>query len=488
MSQPVDAAEQGPYPASLELFLDVADNVFVTLDPKGRVTLLNRHGCELLGYDEPEVLGKDWFEHFLPDSVRAEVRLAFDRLIAGEGYAAGRADCPVLCRDGSERMIAWHNTVLRLAEGAPIGTLSSGTDITEQGRAHRALRASRKELEDMRHAIDKAAIVAITDVSGRIFYVNDAFCQISGYGRGELIGQTHSLVNSALHPAPFFKDLWETIASGQVWRGEIRNQARDGRNYWVDTTIVPFLDEQEQPYQYMAIRTDITDRKGTEARLREQAALARLGEMASVVAHEVRNPLAGIGGALQVIARRIPQHRREYSIVRDILARIEVLDAKMEDLLQYARPRAPRIKSLDLGELIGAVVGQVREDPRLEGVEIIADTGSLACAADPSQLSGALLNLVLNAADATGQGGTVQVTVDVDDAGCRIGVVDDGPGIPDDLRERVLEPFFTTRHRGTGLGLAIVRRAIEAHGGTLEIECPESGGTIVRLALPHQVG
>ena len=160
----------------------------------------------------------------------------------------------------------------------------------------------------------------------------------------------------------------------------------------------------------------------------------------------------------------------------------------MEDLLQYARPRPPRIKPLDLGRLVEAVVGQVREDPRFEGVTITADTGTLACAGDPNQLSGALLNLLLNAADATGPGGSVAVAIEVDDIGCTVMVTDDGPGIPADLRERVLEPFYTTRHRGTGLGLAIVRRAIEAHGGKLTIECPEAGGTVVRMAIPHQMG
>ena len=477
MNSPPDDLNNEFVSVSLEQFLDVADNLFVTLDTSGKVTLLNRHGCELLGFDEEEVIGKNWIEHFLPAEVRDEVRTAFERLIAGGRSSAGRAECPVLCRDGSHRIIAWHNSLLRRRDGQIIGTLSSGTDITEQWRTNRALRASRKELEDIRHAIDKATIVASTDVSGRIFYVNDAFCQISGYAREELIGQDHRLVNSRLHPPAFFKDLWRTIASGTVWRGEIRNRSKSGRAYWVDTTIVPFLDDRGRPYQYMAIRTDITDRKRSEARLREQAALARLGEMASVVAHEVRNPLAGIGGALQ-----------EYSIVQDILARIEVLDAKMEDLLQYARPRPPRIKPLDLGRLVEAVVGQVREDPRFEGVTITADTGTLACAGDPNQLSGALLNLLLNAADATGPGGSVAVAIEVDDIGCTVMVTDDGPGIPADLRERVLEPFYTTRHRGTGLGLAIVRRAIEAHGGKLTIECPEAGGTVVRMAIPHQMG
>ena len=481
---PTDPPAAAPYPASLEQFLDVADNVFVTLDASGSITLLNRHGCELLGYEEADVIGKNWFEHFLPAEVRAEVHTVFDRLIAGGRDGPLRAESPVLCRDGSQRTIAWHNTLLRERDGRVIGTLSSGTDITEQWRAHQALRASRKELEDIKHAIDKAAIVAITNVAGRIFYANDRFCLISGYAREELIGQDHRLINSGHHPPGFFKELWQTIASGKVWRGEVCNLSKEGHRYWVDTTIVPFLDDRGRPYQYMAIRTDITDRKRSDARLREQAALTRLGEMASVVAHEVRNPLAGIGGALQVIARRIPQDRREYAIIQDILARIEVLDAKMEDLLQYARPRPPRIKDLDLNRLVAAVVGQVKEDPRFEGIELTVEGASDRCNGDAAQLTGALLNLLLNAADATGPGGRVQVTIAGGDPTCQLTVSDDGPGIPMDLRERVFEPFFTTRHRGTGLGLAIVRRAIEAHGGELQIECPDGGGTVVRISLP----
>lgn len=483
MAQP-DPPTAAPYPASLEQFLDVADNVFVTLDAQGAITLLNRHGCELLGYEEADVIGKNWFEHFLPAEVRDEVQAVFERLIAGGRDGTLRAESPVLCRDGSQRTIAWHNTLLRKRDGQVIGTLSSGTDITEQWRAHQALRASRKELEDIKHAIDKAAIVAITDVAGRIFYANDRFCVISGYAREELIGQDHRLINSGHHPPGFFKELWQTIASGRVWRGEVCNLAKQGHRYWVDTTIVPFLNERGRPYQYMAIRTDITDRKRSDARLREQAALARLGEMASVVAHEVRNPLAGIGGALQVIARRIPQDRREYAIIQDILARIELLDAKMEDLLQYARPRPPRIKELDLNRLVAAVAGQVQEDPRFEGIKLTIDGSTDGCMGDAAQLSGALLNLLLNAAEATEQGGNIRVTLSGGDPATHVAVADDGPGIPLELRERVLEPFFTTRHRGTGLGLAIVRRAIEAHGGQLQIECPDSGGTTVRFVLP----
>ena len=350
--------------------------------------------------------------------------------------------------------------------------------------AERALGRSAKDLERLKYALDQSAIVAMTDVTGKITFVNDKFCEISKYSREELLGQNHRIINSGLHPVEFFREMYRTVGSGRVWRSEIRNRAKDGSLYWVDTTIVPFLDDRGRPQQYIAIRNDITERKRSEAALRAQTALVQLGKMAAIVAHEVRNPLAGIRGAMQVIARRLPVGTPEHGVVNDVVTRIDTLNDIVQDLLLFARPRQPAIATVPAASLLTNTIALLQEDPKFKGVAIVVDETRAQLKVDPEQLKLVLMNLLINSAQAMGGQGQIRVQVSETAGFQELRIIDQGPGIPPDVRDQLFEPFFTTKHRGTGLGLATAKRIIEGHGGTIDLICPPSGGTVAILRVP----
>jgi len=343
------------------------------------------------------------------------------------------------------------------------------------------------QIADLKRAIDHAAIVATTDVAGRITYVNDKFCEISKYSREELIGRDHRIINSGYYPKAFMKDLWHTIASGRVWHGEIRNRAKDGTLYWVDTTIVPFMDDRGKPYQYIAIRADITARKAAEERLAQQAALARLGQMAAVVAHEVRNPLAGIKGAMQVLMGRRADGDPDWLIMREVVARIDSLGDLVNDLMVFARPSPPHPSTFPLRPLLQEAIHALRRDPIASTIDVTLDGGDVLVTADAQMIRAAMLNLLLNAAQAMDGHGSIAVSLAHAGGRCTIDVRDTGPGVPMEICDRVFEPFFTTKARGGGLGLPIARRTAELHGGTLSLACPTAGGAVLTLTLPCQL-
>jgi PAS domain S-box-containing protein len=354
--------------------------------------------------------------------------------------------------------------------------------IGEIVRKHTALEDTVVRLEELRHALDQAAIVAATDQRGIITYVNDKFCEISKYSRDELLGQDHRITNSEYHPKEFMSTLWRTIAGGDVWRGEIRNRAKDGTYYWVDTTIVPFLDERGKPRQYLAITTDITQRKAAQAKLAEQAALAQLGELAAVVAHEVRNPLAGLRGTLEVLRPRVGTSPSDRNVIQVMIERIDTLNAKVNDILRFARPQVAVLGPLKVAPIIEeavesarATIGDNRPDVAFTGAEAIVR-------ADPEMLRAALLNLLLNAC----QAGSTRVDIRSSSDGkvCRIEVLDNGCGIPQDVIAHIFEAFYTTKKAGTGLGLPIVKRLLEIQDGTVSLTARAGGGTVAEVTLP----
>src|SRR5215204_2647188 len=244
----------------------VSDYAIFMLSPDGRIVSWNEGAERIQGYEVSEVLSEHFSVFYTEEDVDRglpgeELRVA---AIEGRFEEEGRR----VRKDGTLFQADVVITALRDEVGDLRGFSQVTRDITARKEAEEALRTSLRRMADLKAALDESAVVAITDEHGKITYVNDKFCEISGYYMEELLGQDHRILNSGYHTKEFFENLWSTIVRGDVWRGEIRNRARDGGPYWIDATIVPFLDETGEPDQYFAICNDVTEYKGTGQALR----------------------------------------------------------------------------------------------------------------------------------------------------------------------------------------------------------------------------
>src|ERR1051325_1673583 len=249
--------------------LDESCIVAIT-DQKGIIKHVNDNFCKISKYSREELIGQD---HRIINSghhPKKFIRSLWTTIANGKIW---KGELKNKAKDGT---IYWVDTTIvpfLNEEGKPYQYVAIRADITERKKTEENLEKSLKEVSDYKYALDESSIVAITDQKGIIKYANDNFCKISKYSREELIGQDHRIINSGYHPKEFIRNLWVTIANGKIWKRELKNKATDGTIYWVDTTIVPFLNDQGKPYQYVAIRADITERKQTEQALHESQQL-----------------------------------------------------------------------------------------------------------------------------------------------------------------------------------------------------------------------
>ena len=361
------------------------------------------------------------------------------------------------------------------------------TDKRLDGRVsvEQRLRAS----EGRWQAVVESAVdgIIVIDEKGRIEAFNPAAERLFGYSEQEVLGQNVNI----LMPSPYHEEhdayldryrstgVRKIIGIGR----EVTGRRRDGTTFPLRLSVgETSLGGQRK---FTGIVHDLSERVAIEHQLREQTALARLGEMAAVLAHEVKNPLAAVRGAIEVIGTRLPAGGRETTIVKEIVSRIDSLNELMKDLLLFARPPAPKPQPVEIQPLVSSTAQLLREDPSLNSVHIEVEGSSPPVLADPGLLQIVFLNLMVNSAQAMRNGsGHIKVSVGASAGKCRIDFQDDGPGIPPEIRDKVFAPFFTTKSRGTGLGLATARRLIEAHRGTIDVRCPADGGTTVSIQLP----
>ena len=340
-------------------------------------------------------------------------------------------------------------------------------------------------------AVIDAAVdgIIVIDARGHIEVFNRAAQGMFGYGESEVMGQNVSL----LMPEPdhsghdgYLKHHLETGERRIIGIGRaVTGLRRDGTSFPLHLSVGEMEIDGEK--HFTGILHDLSRRHELEDQLREATALARLGEMAAVIAHEVKNPIAAVRGAIQVIGGRLPAGTGDAAIIKEIIARLDGLNDLIQDLLVFARPPKPKLASVDIRHLVTGVANLLKKDPAFPGLEVaIEGEPPVHVQADATLLAIVFQNLLMNAAQAMQGRGTIRVSLANLDGALRVAVADDGPGLPAEIKAALFRPFKTTKARGTGLGMATAKRLVELHGGRIAVASPEGGGTTVTVDLPAQ--
>jgi len=300
-----------------QAILDSANYSIIATTVDGVICAFNATAEKWLGYAASELIGKQTPKSFhdlgeiqqraiaLTEELGYVVPVGFEVFVAKAKLGQiDEQEWTYIRKDGSRFPVLLSISTLRNDKYEISGFLGVATDITHRKQSEEELQNSIRELAFQKFALDQSAIVAVTDLHGVITYANSKFCEISGYSESELVGKNHEFVNSGYHPPEFFDNLWQTIVSGKVWRGEIRNRAKDDSYYWTDSTIVPLLDKNGSPMQYLAIRFDITNRKKNEEtlRLQERAIASSHNGIVITDFNRPNNPIVYVNQAFEKIS------------------------------------------------------------------------------------------------------------------------------------------------------------------------------------------
>lgn len=506
----------------------IHDYAMVLLDPEGLIISWNKGAQEIFAYTREEIFGMPVSQLYTKED--RETGVPALQLSQAESLGLFTDKGWRLRKEGSQFWAGVELTCLRSPEEALIGFGFVARDLTQQKVREKEMEWHNNELRqqlleiqtevyDYKHALDESAIVAITNQKGIITHVNDNFCRISKYAKEELLGQDHRIINSAHHPKEFIRNLWVTIAQGKIWRGELKNKAKDGSYYWVDTTIVPFLDNKGKPYQYLAIRSDITPRKLAEEQLHkineelEQKVRERTLELTltlerekelnelksrfvSMASHEFRTPLSAILSSISLIEHysdpALAEKRHKH--IDRIKGSVRNLTSILDDFLSLEKLEQGRVEmhgsDFNLKEFIDDVVEEIEGMAKRKNQQVCVEcAGDALLRQDKKILRNVLLNLLSNAVKYSPDHKEIRVKASMDKELVQLVVSDKGIGIPEAAQKSLFTKFYRAHNavaiQGTGLGLHIVKRYVELLQGTIVFESRENEGTTFLVTFPQ---
>ena len=343
------------------------------------------------------------------------------------------------------------------------------------------LKMTLRELADLERALNEATIFAISDHEDKILYANDKFCKLYKYTREELAGKKHDIFSSNFHPPAFFNEIWETIERGEVWKGEILNQAKDGTKYWLDTTIIPFVDSNGERYKHISIQYDITEKRNTEETLRKTEKLSMIGELAAGIAHEIRNPLTTIKGFVQLLN----ETALKPNYTNTILDEIDRINFIVSEFMIFSKPHQIQFSECNIHRILTSVIKFLEPEANLKNVNIEYQLPKeeVVIPGEKNQLKQVFLNLIKNSIEAMPNGGNILILLERTLQNISIKISDDGIGMEKEQVKKLGEPFFTTKQDGNGLGLMVSYKIIQNHKGTIHVDSQLNQGTTFSISF-----
>lgn len=473
----------------MKSYLDLAGAIMVAIDAEGRIELVNRKGLDLLGYgDDSELLGRDWFETCVPEGIRSEVRRVFDRILSGDLEPVEYYENPVMTSGGEQRLIAWHNSLLRDSMGGITASLSSGEDVTERRAAEEALRDSQERLAAvLRNAND--GIVTL-DAGRLITSCNEAACRILGYTEEELLGKHIDLI----YPSQDYSSnvaglIYPALREKGSFVGEVETVRPDGEHRSMEVSLSALAREGDFT-GIVGVFRDVTDKKAEEEKLRR--ANAELQVFAHTVSHDIKGPLAAAMAAKDVAVSILSEPLQQEGIeklkqvAQIVESSVERAYDLAEDLLALAEAgNAPtKVEDVDVAEVVRLVVAERSGTVDEAGARVAVGPDMGTVRSQRTHVYQVFSNLIDNALS-YGRGNPPLVTVskldEAEPGAHRFMVRDNGPGIRSEMLDDIFTPFIKGELGGTGIGMAIVSKIVSLYGGS--VRAFNDGGACIEFTL-----